>query len=404
VAGWYSLRPDGLFDLSGAAIASIHDHPCHGWPTSDGHLELNGCTYNYISLNHDPSYLLASDNAGQGEEAVESGKRSRKALLRRPDGPTERRGTSVGWRFLGWIHWRLAITWRLFWYVPFAIPYGLYRLCRYFGILSPSKPSCAKKFPKYGRERYRLLTVRYIEYAVASFRIRIDDRSTPQDRRIKWLEQQYPGAGPRKQDFRPQPYEQLAGIMRATGFSLDADGIAAAKRNMRWRAGVFGIVQRVFDKLLWLTCKYTYSPTRIVSWVVGLILLAVLISGGAYDRMMLGSGLGSAEFSPWLYAGDVIIPIVEFGYVDQWSVEEPSSCVQGPASLPPFERATGTESAFSQTWLFGPYLAWASDAVFSVLGIGGARGVEWAFGLLTGFGSLFTALLVITLTGVMRRD
>lgn len=404
VAGWYSLRPDGLFDLSGAAIASIHDHPCHGWPTSDGHLELNGCTYNYISLNHDTSYLLASDNAGQGEEAGQSGKRSRKALLRRPDGPTERRGTSVGRRFVGWIHWRLAITRRLFWYVLFAIRYGSCRLCRYFGLRSPHKPSCAKEFPKYARERYRLLTVRYIEYAVASFRIRIDDRSTPQDRRIKWLEQQYPGAGPRKQDFRPQPYEQLAGIMRATGFSLDADGIAAAKRNMRWRAGVFGIVQRQFDKLLWLTCKYTYSPTRIVSWVVGLILLAVLISGGAYDRMMLSSGSGSGEFSPWLYAGDVIIPIVEFGYVDQWSVEEPSSCVQGPASLPPFERAAGTESAFAQTWLFGPYLAWASDAVFSVLGIGGARGVEWAFGLLTGFGSLFTALLVITLTGVMRRD
>jgi hypothetical protein len=58
---WYPLRPDGLFDLSGAAIQSIHDHPCHGWPTSDGHLELNGCTYNYLTLSHASSHKFPAN-------------------------------------------------------------------------------------------------------------------------------------------------------------------------------------------------------------------------------------------------------------------------------------------------------------------------------------------------------
>jgi hypothetical protein len=38
------------------------------------------------------------------------------------------------------------------------------------------------------------------------------------------------------------------------------------------------------------------------------------------------------------------------------------------------------------------------------LQISGARALEWALGLITGFGARFTALAVITFTGVMHRD
>ena len=273
---------------------------------------------------------------------------------------------------------------------------------------------CSALFPDQAKQYNRLYTLRYIEYAVASFRIRNDNLASPEARRIKWLEQQYPGAGPRKHDFRPQPYEQLAQVMRATGYTLDADAIAAAKRNMRWRAGVFGVVQRAFDIFLFLTCRYTYSPALIAAWLSALILLGVLISGGAYDRDLLAAVEEAAEeepkeFSPWLYASDVIIPIIEFDYVEKWKVMQP---------YPPFEDTTANgrlagflddgslsaTSGFSDGSFVGPYLARLSNTVFSMLGIAGARGVEWAFGLLTGFGSLFTALAVITFTGVMRRD
>lgn len=415
-AGWYPLRPDGLFDLSGAAIRSIHDHPCHGWPTSDGHLELNGCTYDYLSLSHEPSYRVvpnvgANAEAGDAGEARDRGEPGHPNLVSRaqPEGPTERYGSSVAWRVAVWCWWRLRIFGHLLAYGLRSVPYWACRAACWLGLANRGKPRCSALFPEQAKQYNRLYTLRYIEYAVTSFRIRNDNLASPEARRIKWLEQQYPGAGPRKHDFRPQPYEQLARVMRATGYTLDADSIAAAKRNMRWRAGVFGVVQRAFDIFLFLTSRYTYSPALIASWLGGLILLGVLISGGAFDRMMLVPLEGSGEFSPWLYAGDVIIPIVEFGYVDKWSIVPTHGPLLDAQQIgqPGFVVADTTcvaNSAFADTWPFGPYFARLSDAVFAVFGIDGARGVEWAFGLLTGFGSLFTALAVITFTGVMRRD
>jgi hypothetical protein len=389
LAGWYPLRPDGLFDLSGAAIQSIFDHPGHGWPTSDGHLELNGCTYNYITLSHESSFKVEpepDENAdtntiGEGPEKCDKGApRAPGAIPRaRPDGPTERRGTSVAWRFLIWCKWRGQIAIRMFVYALSFVPYGACQAACWLGLADRDCPKCAKLWPGRELEQHRLRSVRYIEYAVASFRVRNDSSASPEARRINWLEQQYPGAGPGKHDFRPQPYEQLARVMRATGYSLDADQIAAAKRSMRWRAGVFGLVQRGFDIFLWLTSKYTYSPTRIFLWLAALTVVTVLISGAAHDRGMFQANNGSGDFSAWLYAIDVIIPIVEFGYVDDWSVKaSPDACGAGATS--------------------------GGGGLLDLLNIDCGRRLEWALGLMTGFGSLFTALAVITFTGVMRRD
>ena len=170
---------------------------------------------------------------------------------------------------------------------------------------------------------------------------------------------------------------------------------------------MFGLVQRGFDIFLWLTSKYTYSPTRIFLWLAALTVVTVLISGAAYDRGMFKANDGSEDFSPWLYATDVIIPIVEFGYVDDWSVKASSDtqcagwgdwfAAMHDCSRPP-------EPAFDQSHWTGNLKASLGAWLLDLFNIDRGRRLEWALGLMTGFGSLFTALAVITFTGVMRRD
>jgi hypothetical protein len=117
-----------------------------------------------------------------------------------------------------------------------------------------------------------------------------------------------------------------------------------------------------------------------------------VISGAADDRGLFRSNDGSGDFSPWLYATDVIVPIVEFGYVDDWSVR---------SSIRP---VCGDELAFDRSHWWGALMAPLGEGLLDLLNIDRGRRLEWVFGLMTGFGSLFTALAVITFTGVMRRD
>jgi hypothetical protein len=71
--GHYPLRPDGKFDLSDARIEAVQDHPLHGWPTSDGHLALNGCTYGFLQLDPAESRLHRGRADAPAEQAGEVG-------------------------------------------------------------------------------------------------------------------------------------------------------------------------------------------------------------------------------------------------------------------------------------------------------------------------------------------
>jgi hypothetical protein len=134
------LHPNGLFDLTGAQIGTIDDHPLHGWPTRDGLLDLDGCTYSGLELLEPP-----------------------------PDD--------------GWRSW-------------------LWRRVRRLGRRPP---------------------------------VRGDATARICQRRLAWLDLQWPGTRPGREHFRPQPFEQLAKVLRAEGHGYDADRIAVEKRRFALR-------------------------------------------------------------------------------------------------------------------------------------------------------------------------
>ena len=355
VPGSYHLRPDGRFDLSDARLGAIHDHPAHGWPTSDGHVRLNGCSYEFITLDVEESRIDAPvPRPGEHDNAYSA------RLDRVWSTPTrqltyaERTGESW-WAALalglgrGIVGLGLAI--RQLVLSAVRIPERLVAFVRFlFARESAGSPACRTSGPgrKWQAVCMRRRALRYRGYARQSVKRRNDDRGRPAYRRIAWLEQQYPGAKPTARDFLPQPYETLCRVMRSNGYREDADLIAAAKRRQRCRATLRNPITLIGEHFLRRTSNYGYAPAR----VIAVTLLALAIGSAtvqvaadhdllAYESLQtegvavlntvasagpVGSGevqpREDLELAPVLFALDRFVPVVEFGYAAEWSVAE----------------------------------------------------------------------------------
>ncbi len=353
-ADGYNLRPDGRFDLRDAYVNAIHDHPCHGWPTSDGHLQLNGCKYDFLALEPDESRLHPPDNGapetghlepddpepGAPETGEATDERLFTALRDR-----ERFGQSRIAR--GWDTVRSLAREGGLWSIERLFRYGLLlRLLLWRGRPSGDDRSVVGS-PAWFRHQHfsRCMAKRaerYRRYARRSFRRRNDARCRPADRRIAWLEQQYHGADPTPKDFLPQPYERLCCVMRANGYREDADSVAAAKRRQRSRATLLNTITWFGETFLRLTSNYGYSPVR----VVFVAFLAIASGAAALEvakdhRLLVFESLQTESVAvwnavqesddeasedlildTWLLAIDGFIPLVEVGYASEWSVAE----------------------------------------------------------------------------------
>ena len=358
--GCYHLRPDGRFDLSDARLAAIHDHPAHGWPTSDGHLCLNGCTYDFITLDAEESRIDApgADNS------------SLAGIWRKPNRYltyAERTGRSwwvalfdgLAGLALGLVLW----GWQKvlgFCLIPAHVRSGARFL--FSASSAGARPSWESGVGRWWQKAcIRRRANRYRRYARRSVRRRNDNRCRPAYRRIAWLEQQYHGADPSPQDFLPQPYEALCRVMRANGYREDADLIAAAKRRQRSRATLLHPVTLVGEAFLRWTSNYGYAPARVVC-----VTLLFLAFGGATVQIAADHHLLTFEslqtegvaimntladapgarsevapredldLAPVLYAIDRFVPIIEFGYAAEWSVAEWRP-LAGPSDGPAYE-------------------------------------------------------------------
>lgn len=83
--------------------------------------------------------------------------------------------------------------------------------------------------------------------------------------RIHWLRRQFLDEVPRPDTFRPQPYEQLSQVFRQHGLAKEANAIAVEKIRMRLQSHVDSRQQRIFPQLLMLISQYGYSSRRAIS-------------------------------------------------------------------------------------------------------------------------------------------
>lgn len=200
--------------------------------------------------------------------------------------------------------------------------------------------------------------------------------------RIAWLRRQFPGGSPTASTFRPQPYEQLSRVLREHGQASEANTIAVEKIRMRLAARIDGPWSRLFPKLLMLICHHGYSTSRAV------LSLAIFVLFGA------------AMYATALFA-----------------FQQPFVPVENPPEPVNYQFAFGLLQLAAERGCPGlDVLHYALDAALPVIDLsqdlrcrftpdGPAR---WLWLLLhsayTIAGAALFAVVVLTLTGVLRRD
>lgn len=135
--------------------------------------------------------------------------------------------------------------------------------------------------------------------------------------RREWLERQYEeriGTS-----FRPQPYEQLARVLRNMGYERDAREIAIAKQEMLRKSGSLGLSGTFWNWLLSATIAHGYKPWRAVLWALPVIGIGWLLFGYAnmHDAMVPLSET-PRTFHPLAYSLDVFLPIIDMHQEDSW--------------------------------------------------------------------------------------
>ncbi len=222
----------------------------------------------------------------------------------------------------------------------------------------------------------------------------------PAGQRLNWLKLQYKNPEqPTAQEFDPQPFHQLAKVMREQGMNEDADRVSIEMRTLRLSTKIDPWYLRKVQVFLNWTCRFGFSGGRAVSVLSLWILLGTMMFGahaftGSFspaEAVMMGrhtvgmnthttlmpfptkpkpgqdlnSGLhqtvsrGCPGLVAPLYAIDVILPVIEFG--------QRRAC------------------AFDPLGPLAPLWRWLH--LFYAL-----------------IGAVLSAITVVTLTGLLRRD
>jgi hypothetical protein len=159
--------------------------------------------------------------------------------------------------------------------------------------------------------------------------------SAPTDSRsrIAWLALQ-PKAdlGP---EFKPQPWEQLAAVLRAMGHPEEAREIAIEKQKRLRQAGKLARGVRPFHWLYGLLVGYGYRPMRLLAATASVWLICAAAYWAAANPAWFGTethllappptepGRAAStpdyrNFVPLIYSADVLLPVVDLGYKKEW--------------------------------------------------------------------------------------
>jgi uncharacterized protein YjbI with pentapeptide repeats len=213
-------------------------------------------------------------------------------------------------------------------------------------------------------------------------RIRHVGRGDLTAQRIAWLRRQFPDGAPTAASFRPQPYEQLSRVLRQHGLAREANAIAVEKIRMRLEARVDRPAARIFPKLLMLVSQHGYSSYRaVVSFLV-----FVLLGTAMYATALFAFG------QPFLPVETDPVPVTyEFAFgmlqatADQGCPGLHVMHYALDAALPVIDLAQDLRCRFTPD---GPW-RWLWLLLHSVFVVAGAA---------------LSAVVILTLTGVLRQD
>ena len=202
------------------------------------------------------------------------------------------------------------------------------------------------------------------------------------NRSIRWLQRQFPNGIPDRRNFRPQPYEQLTRVLRDGGRAVEANAIAVEKIRMRLAARVDRPWARIFPNVLMLISSYGYSTQRAIASFVVFVLLGTLM----YATALFGF---EQAFLPVEHDPAPVTYEFAFGLLESAANEGcPGLDVMHyalDAALPVIDLSQDLRCRFTP---LGPF-RWFWLMLHSLYVLGGAA---------------LSAVVVLTLSGVMRQD
>jgi hypothetical protein len=198
------------------------------------------------------------------------------------------------------------------------------------------------------------------------------------EHRLQWLQLQP------NQFFSPQPYEQLAKVLRESGHDRDAKEILIAKERDRTRWGNLSNFTKF--KRWWLrwVIAYGYQPFRALWWMLGIVLLGTFIfhsTSASISRV--DSNTTFPPFNAFMYSLDTFLPIIDFHQDSEWLPYQPNPspastlstvCAQHPVNW-----------CYVWNWIIS------------------RPGVLYYYWLHILLGWIFTSFFVAGLTGLIRR-
>lgn len=161
--------------------------------------------------------------------------------------------------------------------------------------------------------------------------------------RLAWLEGIHHSNG-----FSPQPYEQLAKVLREMGHREDARVVLIEKERLQRKAQNPVWWRRVWNRVMRESAGYGYRPSLSLRYLAGLMLIGMLFFGGAdllgavkpnsarvwhldeWERCVdnpnspkwcyLSSEKGKSypAFNPIIYSVDTLLPIVDLEMQGAW--------------------------------------------------------------------------------------
>lgn len=129
----------------------------------------------------------------------------------------------------------------------------------------------------------------------------------PLERRLEWIAAATP-------EFSPEPYENLATVLRTSGEDHDARRVLLAKH--RRHRETLPLAGKAWGLLQDWTVSYGYRPTRAVLWMAVLWAVGTVYFSG-HEPRALRRGEGP-EWNPALYALDLLVPVIDLGQDNAW--------------------------------------------------------------------------------------
>jgi len=110
------------------------------------------------------------------------------------------------------------------------------------------------------------------------------DPTIARQHRHAFLMRQFCGAKPGRDDYTPQPFDQVIKIARTAGHPREADWFAREKQEFRRRCGVDGWLGNVWSRFTGLCFGHYYSPGRAFATLAAAIVLGMALLIAANQR------------------------------------------------------------------------------------------------------------------------